>query len=64
VVARLTWTGTHRGELAGVAPTGRSVAYVGVGLFTVSGSLITRAWIVGDTQELWRALGRLDRQPP
>jgi steroid delta-isomerase-like uncharacterized protein len=64
VVARLTWTGTHRGELAGVAPTGRSVAYLGVGLFTVSGSLITRAWIVGDTQELWRALGRLDRQPP
>lgn len=60
VVARLTWTGTHRGELAGVAPTGTRVSYVGVGLFTVASGLITRAWIVGDTQELWRALGRLD----
>ena len=45
VVARLTWTGTHLGALAGVAATGNN------------------AWIVGDTQELWRALGRLDTGP-
>jgi steroid delta-isomerase-like uncharacterized protein len=60
VVARLTWTGTHRGSLGDVAPTGNRVSYVGVGLFTVSGGVIQRAWIVGDTQELWRAL---DRRP-
>ena len=59
VVARLTWTGTHRGPLGDVAPTGNRVSYVGVGLFTVSGHLIERAWIVCDTQELWWALGRL-----
>jgi steroid delta-isomerase-like uncharacterized protein len=63
VVARLTWTGTHRGPLGNVAATGNRVSYVGVGLFTVSGELIRRAWIVGDTQELWRALGRLGPQP-
>jgi steroid delta-isomerase-like uncharacterized protein len=60
VVTRLTWTGTHRGPLAGIPATGNRVRYVGAGLFTVSESLIERAWIVGDTQELWRALGRLN----
>jgi predicted ester cyclase len=46
-----------------VEATGNRVSYVGVALFTVSAGLIRRAWIVGDTQELWRALGRLGPQP-
>src|SRR5437762_11911708 len=33
VVARLTYSGTRRGELFGVAPTSRRVAYCGVDLF-------------------------------
>jgi steroid delta-isomerase-like uncharacterized protein len=57
VVARLTWSGTHRGPFAGLAPTGASVSYVGAGLFTVANGLIAAAWIVGDTQELWRSIG-------
>lgn len=59
VVARLTWTGTHQGQLGDLAPTGKFVTYVGVGLFTIARSDIAAAWIVGDTQELWRALGRI-----
>lgn len=61
VVARLTWTGTHRGELLGVPATGREVRYVGVAIFTVVGGVIEEAWVVGDTQELWRSLGLLRR---
>jgi steroid delta-isomerase-like uncharacterized protein len=57
VVARLTWSGTHQGPFAGLAPTGRRVSYVGAGLFTVADGRITVAWIVGDTQDLWRSLG-------
>src|SRR5256885_2008814 len=57
VVARLTFAGTHRGELLGFARTGRRVAYAGVAIFHLSGGRIASAWIVGDTQELWRALG-------
>jgi steroid delta-isomerase-like uncharacterized protein len=57
VVARLTWSGTHQGPFAGLAPTGRRVSYVGAGLFAVADGLIAAAWIVGDTQELWRSLG-------
>ena len=57
VVARLTFTGTHRGELLGVAATGRRVAYVGAAIFRLADGRISEAWVVGDTQELWRALG-------
>jgi steroid delta-isomerase-like uncharacterized protein len=61
VVARLTFTGTHRGELLGVAPTGRRVSYVGAAIFHLDDGKIASAWVVGDTQELWRALGVLSR---
>lgn len=33
VVARLTYRGTHRGELFGFAPTGKQVTYAGVAVF-------------------------------
>lgn len=59
VVARMTYSGTHRGELFGVAPTGRPVSYVGVAIFRLAEGKIVEGWVVGDTQELWRALGRL-----
>ncbi len=60
VVARLTWTGTHTGgPLLGVEATGRRISYVGAAFFRLAEGRITEAWIVGDTQELWKALGRL-----
>lgn len=59
VVARLTWTGTHTGPLGDIPPTGRHVSYVGAAFFRMGGRTIDEAWIVGDTQELWRALGLL-----
>lgn len=59
VVARLTWTGTHRGRLGAVEATGAQVRYVGAALFRFQEEKIREAWVVGDTQELWRALGLL-----
>lgn len=59
VVTRMTWSGTQRGELLGIEPTGRRVEYVGVAIFRVTGGKIEDGWVVDDTQELWRALGRL-----
>lgn len=59
VIARLTWSGTHRGRLFGIPPTGNHVAYVGVGIFRVRDGKIREGWVVGDTHELWRALGVL-----
>ena len=59
VVMRMTWSGTHEGKLAGVEPTGARVEYVGAAIFRLSDGVIQEAWVVGDTQELWRALGEL-----
>jgi steroid delta-isomerase-like uncharacterized protein len=59
VVTRMTWCGTHEGVLAGVEPTGAKVEYVGAAIFRISAGKIEEAWVVGDTQELWRALGKL-----
>jgi predicted ester cyclase len=61
VVTRMTWSGTHEGRLMDVEPTGAHVEYVGVAIFRLSERKIVEAWVVGDTQELWRALGQLCR---
>jgi steroid delta-isomerase-like uncharacterized protein len=57
VVTRMTWRGTHRGPLGDVEPTGARVEYAGAAFFRLDGGLIEEAWVVGDTRELWRALG-------
>ena len=59
VAARMTYSGTHRGPLSGVEATGNRVTYVGVAIFRFAGGRISEGWVVGDTQELWRALGVL-----
>src|SRR5436305_1870364 len=48
VAARLTWRGTHAGELLGIAATGQRVSYVGVGLFRVAHDQVAEGWVVGD----------------
>ena len=59
VVTRMTWSGTHRGPFGGIEPTGVHVEYAGAAFFRLEQGLIEQAWVVGDTQELWRALGLL-----
>ncbi|HET7269898.1 MAG TPA: ester cyclase [Rubrobacter sp.] len=59
VVARMTWSGTHLGELLGVEPTGGRVEYVGAAIFRLAEGKIEDGWVVGDTQELWKRLGKL-----
>jgi predicted ester cyclase len=60
VVTRMTWSGSHRGPLGDIEPTGARVEYVGAAFFRLAGGRIEEAWVVGDTQELWRALGLLE----
>ena len=61
VVARITCSGTHRGNFAGVPPTESHVSYVGAAIFRLRDGKIQEGWVVGDTQELWRGLGVLER---
>jgi predicted ester cyclase len=46
--ARLSYTGTHVGELFGVAPTGQRFEYAGAAVFTFSRDLISEVWVLGD----------------
>jgi predicted ester cyclase len=53
---RLSYSGTHTGQLLGIAPTGRAFRYSGAAFFTASGGLLTDGWVLGDLDDLRRQL--------
>lgn len=55
VVARWTGTGTHHGELMGIAPTGRDIAVEAISVFRTADGRIAEEWTV------WDALGLLQQ---
>ncbi len=50
--ARLTYTGTHRGELFGIRPTDKRVQYAGAAVFTMTEAKIADVWVLGDIYTL------------
>jgi steroid delta-isomerase-like uncharacterized protein len=50
--AKLAYTGTHRGELFGIAPTGRPIQYAGAAVFKFRGDRIAEVWVLGDIHGL------------
>jgi predicted ester cyclase len=46
--ARLSYTGTHEGEVFGVPPTGRDFEYAGAAVFTIEDGRILDVWVLGD----------------
>ena len=57
VVTRWTARGTHRGELVGLAPSGRSIAVVGVIIDRFSGGQIAEEWASYDSLGLLQQVG-------
>lgn len=56
--ARLQYSGTHRGPILGIAPTGKQITYQGAAFFSFDERLrIVRAWVLGDLVNLLRELG-------
>jgi predicted ester cyclase len=56
--ARLTYTGTHEGEIFPGAREGVRIQYSGAAFFSFDRSTrITRAWVLGDLLSLLRQLG-------
>jgi len=55
----LRWrlTGTHRGNLFGIPPTGRKIDVYEVGLFRLAGGKIVEAWFMVDEAGLLKQLG-------
>ena len=56
--ARLRYTGTHTGPLAGVPATGRRFTYSGAAFFESDGRRLTSAWVLGDLTGLHEQLTR------
>ena len=57
VVERFTASGTHRGDLMGVAPTGKTLVLPGVNIYRLRDGLITQWWTRLDELGLLRQLG-------
>ena len=55
VVARWIGTGTHRGELMGIPPTGKPIEVEAISVFRISNGKIAEEWTV------WDALGLLQQ---
>lgn len=58
VFARMTFTGVHRGDLMGYAPTHGRLTWTGCALFTFAGERIADVWVLGDLKGLEDQLAR------
>ena len=57
VVTRWSATGTHRGDLAGIPPTGKQVKVTGLALERFSGGKIVETWDQYDALGMMQQLG-------
>ncbi len=53
---RLTYRGTHQGEIFGVKPTHKAIEYAGAALFRFNDGKISEVWVLGDIYGLLRQL--------
>jgi len=61
VATLFSWTGTHKGELMGAAPTGKKVTFHGIALLRFSDGKVVEVWHHGDEMV---ALMQLGVRPP
>jgi steroid delta-isomerase-like uncharacterized protein len=59
VAVRWTWTGTHRGLFAGVAPTGRQVSNEGISIYLIEDGRIATTWSQVDRLGVLQQIGAL-----
>jgi predicted ester cyclase len=57
VVERFTASGTHRGDLMGVPPTGKAIVLKGMQMFRITHDTIVERWGRLDEVGLMRQLG-------
>ena len=62
VVVRWTASGTHKGDLMGIAPTGRRVTVTGIAIDRIAGGKTVEHWEVFDQMGLMQQLGVIPAQ--
>ncbi|MCY0932918.1 ester cyclase [Streptomyces sp. H34-S4] len=54
-----TWTGTHKGEFMGIAPTGKTCSMTGTTVFRCEDGMLKEGWWHYDAMRLMRELGAM-----
>ena len=62
VVYRTSWTGTHKGELQGIPPTGKTVTVTGVNIARITRGKLVEMWAFQDAMGLMQQLGVIPSQ--
>ena len=57
VVARLTMSGTHKGEFAGIGPTGKQITVAVIDIMRFVGGKAVEHWNIVDNLEIMQQLG-------
>jgi predicted ester cyclase len=57
VIVRWTATGTHQGELLGIAPSGMSVSIMGTSIYRLSGGQMVDEYTIWDSMGMMQQLG-------
>ena len=57
VVNRFTCTGTHKGDLMGIPPTGKKVTWNGIGIHHFANGKMIESWIYADVLGILHQLG-------
>jgi predicted ester cyclase len=58
IYARMLYSGVHKGELFGHAPTHGKIKWDGVAVFTFDGDRISELWALGDVHSVIKQLSR------
>ncbi len=64
VVTRLSATGTHRGALMGIAPTGNHVSITGLSMIRFENGMAVEAWSEADVLGLLQQIGAIPSMAP
>lgn len=59
VAARWTAQGTHKGPLRGIAPTGKQVTWMGMGIYYLAGGKIREVWGLNDALGIMQQIGAI-----
>jgi steroid delta-isomerase-like uncharacterized protein len=62
VVNRATYTGTHRGEFQGIAPTGKRFTISGMNISRIADGKVVEDWTVLDMLGMLQQIGAIPRQ--
>jgi predicted ester cyclase len=57
IAVRYSWTGTHRGEFMGIAPTGKKISWASCTVRRIVDGKIIEHWMLGDNLGLLKQLG-------